>query len=394
MPIPTFDEILSKERLIINSDVLSPHYLPEKLLHRDKEISFIMKVIAPAIKKQAINNLFIYGKTGTGKTACMRYIMKEFEKYSNNSIMTYVNCKIYNSRYKVMQKSLKEIFPELDKLGFGIQFIYEKLLELLNSGRSIIMVLDEIDMVSDLDDLVYTITRANDESKIGHASIIGISNKLSFKERLDPRTKSSLCEVEMVFYSYNAQQLKDIIKQRVEIGFKPNVVEESAINLAAAITANDNGDARYALTLMLRAGQIAEQKGLSYISDKEIEEARKVVDNEIVGEVVKSLPEHQKLVLLAIAQLTIEKTKQQRLTNYDEDSFLSGEVYEKYCKICKSLNKQFRSARWYREYLHDLEMLGLITITETGKGIRGHSRLIKIGYIPERIIEMITWEMK
>ena len=38
------------------------------------------------------------------------------------------------------------------------------------------------------------------------------------------------------------------------------------------------------------------------------------------------------------------------------------------------------TARWYREYLNDLEMLGLITTVESGRGMRGHTRLIRPGY--------------
>lgn len=392
--MPSFEDILKRETIIINPSVLSPHYVPDKLLHRDAEIERIMVTIAPALKNQRISNLFIYGKTGTGKTACLKYVMNEFEKYAKNSKMIYVNCRVYNSRYKIMQRTLQELYTELDKMGFSIQYLYEKLIAYLNNGKSLIFVLDEIDMIKDLDDLIYTIIRANDETKSGHAAIIGISNKLSFKEKLDPRSKSSLCEVELVFYSYTAQQLQDILKQRVEMGFKPDSVDESAINLAAAITANDNGDARYALKLLLRAGEICERKGMKRLTDAEVDEARKIVDNEIIGEVVKSLPEHQKIVLLAIAQLTLEGTKQSRLGSYDNANFLSGEVYEHYGKLCKIYKKTMRSARWYREYIHDLEMLGLITVLETGKGMRGHSRFIKIGYLPEKIIEMITATIK
>jgi len=56
-------------------------------------------------------------------------------------------------------------------------------------------------------------------------------------------------------------------------------------------------------------------------------------------------------------------------------------VYENYEKICKKLfGKEPRSARWFRQYIDDLEMLGLVTTTFSGKGIRGNTRLIKIAY--------------
>jgi len=89
-------------------------------------------------------------------------------------------------------------------------------------------------------------------------------------------------------------------------------------------------------------------------------------------------------VLLAIANLALDKGKNTRLTSGtpdEDDSFLtSGEVYEAYCVVARKHRKPRRSARWYREYLNDLEMLGLITTVESGAGMRGRTRLIRIGY--------------
>ena len=66
-----------------------------------------------------------------------------------------------------MQRILKEYTPELEKAGFGLPFLYEKLIEAASKGEQVVLVLDEIDMVKDLDELVYTMTRSNDEMKKG-----------------------------------------------------------------------------------------------------------------------------------------------------------------------------------------------------------------------------------
>jgi cell division control protein 6 len=279
----------------------------------------------------------------------------------------------------------KELLPELDSMGFGLAMLYEKMSgEVLGRKLHLIAVLDEVDMVKDLDDLLYTLTRANDELPKGGISVIGISNKLTFKEQLDPRSRSSLCENEMVFPPYTATQLQSIIGQRAKMGFKPHVVEESAVNLASAITASESGDARYALKLLLKAGEIADEHGLKRITDKEVEDARRSVDTDVAFEAISTLPDHQQLVLLAIANLSLDKSKNTRLTTgtpEEDDSFLvSGEVYEEYARASRKHRKPRRSARWYREYLNDLEMLGLITTVESGAGMRGRTRLIRIGY--------------
>jgi len=384
-----FEKFLDKNSVFKNISVLSPHYIPKILPYREKQIEEIMSYIAPTLKNQKSRNILIYGKTGTGKTCSVKKIMEEFEKIQSNARMHYLNCRVYNSKYRVLQKVMKDYWPELEKAGFGLPFIYEKLLETLKQQRYLIVVLDEIDMVKDLDDLIYTLTRANDESGAGGLSIMGISNKLSFKENLDPRSKSSLNEVEIVFQPYTTEQLQKILEQRVEEGFQPNAVKQSAVNLAAALTAQENGDARYALKLLMRAGEIADEKKKNFVDDSDVEEARKRVETDIIAETINTLPEMHKITLHAIAKLSLNGSKYARLDGMAEGFLMSGEVYEEYERCCRQLRKKPRSLRWYKEYLNDLEMLGLVITTPSSKGIRGQTTLIKLGHEPE-IVYKIT----
>ncbi|MFA6489736.1 MAG: AAA family ATPase [Candidatus Micrarchaeia archaeon] len=413
--MPSFSEILSKPTVFSDRNVLSPHYIPDTLPFRDKEIEKIMVGLSPALKGERPRNMFIYGKTGTGKTCSVKHVLGKMGEYKEEGkpsphgskvdakagqtaqapyVSSYVNCKMFNSRYRVIQKITKDILPSLDSMGFGLAMLYEKMMaEVETSGRRLIVILDEVDTVKDLDDLLYTLTRANDELKQGSISIIGISNKLSFKEKLGQRSRSSLCENEMIFASYTPPQMQAIISQRAKMGFRPHVVDDSAINLAAAITGQDVGDARYALKLLQKAGEIADEKGISKITDKEVEEARRSVESDVAFEAISTLPDHQQLVLLAIANLSIDKGKNTRLTEgagEEDDSFLiSGEVYEEYSKVARKFRKPRRSARWYREYLNDLEMLGLITTIESGAGQRGRTRLIRIGYLATDVKKIV-----
>lgn len=393
--MPTFSEILNKATVFSNRDVLSPHFVPEILPYREKEIGKIMSGLSPALKGERPRNMFIYGKTGTGKTCSVRHVVAKFNEHKSSSKTCYVNCRMYNSRYRVIQKMAKELLPTMDSMGFGLAMLYEKIMHEVNTnGIHLVTILDEVDMVKDLDDLLYSLTRANDELPKGGISIIGISNNLKFKEQLDSRSKSSLCESEMVFAPYTSPQLQAIIKQRADMGFKRGTVSDGAVNLAAAITASETGDARYALKLLMKAGEIADEKGIEHISDHEVEDARRSVDKDVAFEAISTLPDHQQLVLLAIANLSLDKGKNTRLTassGEEDDSFLiSGEVYEEYCKTARKYRKPRRSARWYREYLNDLEMLGLITTLESGAGMRGRTRLIKIGHAAPDVQKIIT----
>ncbi|MCX8174621.1 MAG: orc1/cdc6 family replication initiation protein [Candidatus Micrarchaeota archaeon] len=391
--MPSFSEILSKPSVFADRNVLSPHYVPEALPFRENEIRRIMEGVSPALKKERPRNIFIYGKTGTGKTASVKHVMAQFERHAGPGSYCYINCRMYNSRYRVIQKIVKELLPSLDSMGFGLAMLYERMVQEISSKSIfLIVVLDEVDMVKDLDDLLYTLTRSNDELKSGGISIIGITNKLTFKEQLDSRSRSSLCENEFVFHPYTASQLQAILSQRARLGFKPGTADDSAINLAAALTAQESGDARYALKLLLKAGEIADEKAIRRITDREVEEARRSVDRDIAFEAISALPDHHQLVLLGIANLFIDKSKNTRLASSEEEDFFitSGEAYEAYARVCRRYRKPRRSSRWYREYLNDLEMLGLITTVESGAGMRGRTRLIRLGYSAaevKRIVE-------
>lgn len=379
------------ETIFKDRSVLSPHYIPSELPFRKKEIDEVFRTFLPAVSGHKPKNLFIYGKTGTGKTCSVKKAMEKLENMKGNASIIYINCRIYNSRYRIMQKILKQFMPELDKSGFGLPFLYEKLIDIMNRGVQLIIVLDEVDMVRDLDELVYTLTRSNDEAKSGGVSIIGISNKLSFKNELDPRSKSSLYENEMVFAPYTAPQLREILKQRAQLGINPGMVDDSAINLASAIAAQETGDARYALKLFEKAAEIAEYEGRKKITDLEVEAARKKVDVDLADETISTLPENHQLVLYAIAQLTLNGSKYSKLEIENETGFLmSGEVYEQYERTARLAGKRARSSRWYKEYLNDLETLGLITLTLSGRGLRGHTTLIKLGYDAKEMLKLLN----
>ena len=387
----SLSDLLTESKIFANREVLSPHYTPKKLILREKEINNIEKALAPALKGERGRNLFIYGKTGSGKTSCTKYVIEEVKEIPNTKAkISYINCRIYNSRYRALSKVVSDHLPTYARRGYGAVDLYEKLTSWIEEDSKIlVIVLDEIDMVKDLDDLVYTLTRMNSDIKAGGVALIGISNKVSFKEVLDPRSLSSLYETELVFPPYYAPDLYAIIKDRVHIGFKSDVINEDVLHLIASTAAKEGGDARLSLKILSKAGEIAEEKDLTKISIKEAEEAVKIAENDIVYDIIGTLPEHHKLVLYSIAILTQSGGSYKKLTDGIDTYLFSGEVYHRYKSITESLHKDPKSERWYRKYLSELEMQGLIQAFESGKGIRGHTKLIKLMYPSQKTRDVL-----
>jgi len=316
-------------------------------------------------------------------------------------LVSYINNKVHDSKYRVLVKLLKDLWEQrkdyFDEKNINVHdsgvpptILYERLLEFVKSeGVGVLVILDEVDAIKDLDSLLYTLTRANDELNRGFIGILGISNNLFFKRDLDPRSKSTLCEEELVFPPYNAKQLATILRDRVKMGFKEDVIEDAAIRLVAAIASKEGGDARYALRLLRKSGEIGESKEGGVVSAAVVEEAKQDVEEDIVFESLNTLPEHQRILLLALANLS--ENDQKDLVGEKRTQFMSGEVYEEYRKICKKLPPEKpRSMRWVREYLNDLEMLGFISMQFSGKGTRGQTRLIELGEDPTKIKKFTT----
>ncbi len=391
----TLNEMLAESKIFAKREALSPHYMPKHLISRAKEINSIEKALAPSLKGERGRNLFIYGKTGTGKTLCTRYVLDEIKMIPNgHAKISYINCKIYNSRYRVLNKIVGDNLPAYAKRGYGTVDLYEKLTSWIEEDTKILVViLDEIDVVKDLDDLIYTLARINSDIRSGGVTTVGISNRVSFKETLDPRSLSTLYETEIVFPPYYATDLYEILKDRSAVAFKPGVVGDDVLHYIAATSAKESGDARLSLKVMSKAGEIAEEHGSNTVTIEDATSALKIADNEIVYDMIGTLPLHHQLVLYSIAVLTKGGGSYKKLTDGSDVYLFSGEVYSRYKSISESMKKEPKSERWYRKYISELAMEGLIASLESSKGIRGHTKLIKLMYPADKTKSVLEGQL-
>jgi archaeal cell division control protein 6 len=396
-----FYEYLNKNSVFINKNKISPHYVPEKLPFRDEQIKELSLWLSPSLKKEKPHNVFIYGKVGTGKTSAVRHVVNQLDTISKENKLSlytiYLNCRNYQTKHAVLFNCVQIFNPDKNFVGYSKSFIYDKFLTYIRENNlNFVIVLDEIDKIKDreIDDLIYTLSRSNDELDVGSSvTMIGISNNLFFMSRLDPRTKSSLCEQEAVYPPYNAEELKEILKQRVELAFSEGVVQDSAINAAAAMAAKESGDARTALMLLLKAGEIADMNKKEMVTDKEVMKAKDKVEQEIIKSMVLTLPVQLQLVLFAITEKSDSPKGILKIDGSFEDNVLySGEIYDAYTVLTKKYGEKPVSMRWFREYINELETYGFISTTQSGKGIKGNTTLIKLGIDSNSIKNLLEAE--
>jgi len=378
-----FERYVSESYIFTNRDVLSHDFIPSQLPHREGEILRLGSILAPSLRKMKCSNVFIYGKTGTGKTAVSKYVLsrlsKKSEEIGGNVKVCYVNCRVAGTEYRIAASICSFLGVNIPFTGLSTAEVLNRFTVRIREVKAhLITVLDEIDVLVKGygDRLLYELTRINENLGAGRVSLIGISNDLYFKELLDPRVLSSLSEEEVVFKPYTASQLKDILLQRAKLAFKPGALTDSALNLCAALAASEHGDARRALDLLRIAGELAERDNAEKVEDRHIKEAQKRIEHDRVFEALSSLPLHSKIILHVL--YSADKAGKKGVT--------TGELYDKYLSTCSQLGVENLTSRRVGGLLNELDMLGVVNAQIVNLGRYGRTKQIKIK-VPAKILE-------
>jgi cell division control protein 6 len=347
-----------KNSLFINRRFLHPSYLPDVLPHREKEISNLTSVLVPALRDETPSNVFIYGKTGTGKTAVTKFVGKELLKKGGETSkkvnFIYINCEVVDTQYRLLQNIANHLIDSWSEripfTGWSTDEVFAKLKQMIEKeGGVTVIILDEVDKLKG-DEALYNLSRINTDLKKGKVSIVGLSNDLKFTEFLDPRIKSSLGEENMIFPPYDADELQDILRQRVEIALKPDTIDEDVVPLCSALAAQEHGDARRALDLLRMSAELAERSKSLKITKKHVRLAQNKIEIDRIIEVIRMLPYQSKLILKAVLQNI--KTPSDLTTVND--------VYHTYKKLCNETKTNQLTIRRVRDLTTELDMLGVL----------------------------------
>jgi cell division control protein 6 len=371
-----FDKFVNNPGIFKDREVLRHDYLPERLPHREDQIRRLGETVAPALKGARSSNLFIYGKTGTGKTAVTRHVLSRLEfraKEFNAPVrFSFVNCRIAGSDYRVFANLCQSVGVVAPFTGLSVGEVFDRFRAGLDTGEIIlIIVLDEADALvkGRGDTLLYELTRINETLRRSKVSIIGISNDLRFKEYLDPRVLSSLSEEEMVFKPYDAGELRSILSERARMAFCDGVLSDAALGLCAALAAAEHGDARRALDLLRVAGEVAERKGARVVAEEHVRDAERRIEYNRVFEGLQNLTLHSKLVVLSVYHLGRANCR----------GAMTGEISEVYDELCAELGVAPLTQRRVSTLLNELDAMGLVNAKVVSMGRYGRTKKIRLG---------------
>jgi cell division control protein 6 len=317
MRIKSFSDVIQRYSIYQNPEVLEKGYVPETLdqvLHREEFIELYILSLQGALKGYIPNNIILKGERGLGKTLITDLVtdnlMDTAQSLGINVHVIKIRCEDVSASANVLReinsKMPRKEGIKLEKKGMSIDNNFLYFCKLYNDYDGIlILVLDEINHLAE-PDLLNRFARLKEN---GHTKknvcVIGITNDVKFYENLSPNTKAAFDKNNIRIPQYKAYQLKDIIKKRVELGLKEGVIEESLIDLTAALAAQE-GDARKGIAIIRKAAELVDLSNRNIITEKDIREAELLIQQDEYKEYIMTISVEKKKILYSLATESIE----------------------------------------------------------------------------------------
>ncbi len=400
------DQFKRESFIIRDKNPLEDDYQPAELEEREDQLNTYATTLRPVIQGWQPNNVFLYGVTGVGKTAVTHYILRSLqesaEQYDDVDLdIIELNCNGITSSYQVAVNLLNEIRDPkhpvttvslnrdpLSETGYPKKRVFNELIGDLDAiGGTILVILDEIDNIGSDDDILYELPRARSQLGIdAKLGVIGISNDFKFRDNLSPKVKDTLCEEEILFPPYDANELRNILRQRADVALYDGVLSRDVIPLCAAFGAQDSGSARQALRLFRKTVEIAETEALgggdAMAVERHVRMAEEDIQKEQVVQGMSELTRHGQYVLLTVCSLaargeTPERTKL---------------IYKHYREVASGFDADPLKRRRVHDHLSDLELHGVLRLVDSGGG-RGNYNMYELDVSLSSALEALEAEL-
>ncbi|WP_296804570.1 ORC1-type DNA replication protein [uncultured Methanobrevibacter sp.] len=341
------DILMYDESLFQNINAFDPDYMPQNYNFRDTQMEAMAMAIRPAIRGGQPSNAIVLGSPATGKTTAIRKVFELVEK-------------------TIYKKMFGHIPPET---GVPFSRIYDQIMkDLQRNEKSLVIALDDVNYLfqsKSANKVFYDMLRAYEEYPGVRTAIFAILSDLEFKYAFDKNVNTVFIPQEITFPLYSYSEIEDILKNRAEAGFFPEVLSDEVLEQVAMYT-YENGDLRTGINLLKSCGNIAEADASREITLEHFEKAIDSLVSINVSETIKSLNDVEKNLLKIIA-------------DYD-GIYTAGELTELFKQKTGSSYASFNRA------LDKLEFVRLIDIKFTGKGVKGNSREIILRFNPDNYV--------
>ncbi|QSG16386.1 orc1/cdc6 family replication initiation protein [Halapricum desulfuricans] len=354
----------------------------DRIVGRDEQLEDIITYLRPALQGNRPPNMLLYGPSGTGKSLIINAVCQQVLELANSQGDQFgvikINCQTIKSHDRAVYRLAKNAADEADvdvgipASGISTDQKLTRFYEILsNNFDSVIIILDEIDLLvgrqRDPNDepayskLLYQLSRASQLGHIeGHVSVAALTNDPRFMEDLDGRAESSFNPQDIVFPDYDANQLQAILERRRD-AYQDDVLEDGIIPLSSAFAAQDHGDARKAIDLFRKAGEIADREGEDTVCEAHVRDAQKEAERDRTLTQMQGLSTQKKLSLYATAVVPVYS---QRNLN----AVPSTVAYRVYQYLTDHLDADEKSRDSYLRYMSEAETYNFVTSEKRGRG--------------------------
>ena len=361
---------------------LDINYVPYRLPHRDAELRLLAEFFSFMLKTQGrmAQRVIITGDVGTGKTVISqrfgKNITREADRRKISLRYVHVNCREYRGSLFLILHHVVSIFhPNFPRRGYSAEELLRILLQVLDEQNThVILTLDEFESLVEREgsEAVYKLTRLQEirMNKPQRVSLICILRSLRAIEGLDASTRSTLQSNIIHLERYSEQQLMNILNDRVSLAFKPLTVPEDTLGLIAELAFSENGNTRFGIELLWRAGKYADAEDLGIVAPECVRKAVSSIYAVMRKSDLASLSHHEKLFLIGIA----------RLFKGSQKAYASlTEAERAYAVVCEEFDVQPHSHTQLWKYLQMLSALGIVKKKVSAAGSRGRSTIV---YLP------------
>ncbi|MBY8998908.1 MAG: orc1/cdc6 family replication initiation protein [Candidatus Thorarchaeota archaeon] len=204
--------------------LFDPYYVPNKLLHRDRELTTVNGMYRDSVEDEYGVNCLVHGISGVGMTVFSRYFLTRLVPEQFNSHTVYVDAK-HKDPLEIVSELNDKIHRETNRpitVAFDLDVLWMQFKRTAaTTDKRTIFVIDNIDETNE--DVYAKVARLSKEIQ---ASTIGVLNSHDYRLLTKlPATHMSY-DFEIPLDTYTQSQLYDIVRMRVEDTFPNQVTEE------------------------------------------------------------------------------------------------------------------------------------------------------------------------
>ncbi|NHX34907.1 MULTISPECIES: ORC1-type DNA replication protein [Halolamina] len=369
------DGMLSWDESVFRDEsVFEVDYVPETFKHRESQLESLKYALRPAVRGSRPLNTVIRGPPGTGKTTAVQKLFGELGVEAPNVRTVRVNCQVDSTRYAVFSRLFQSVFDyEPPSSGVSFKKLFEQVTDrLVEEDEVLIVALDDVNYLfyeNEASDTMYSLLRAHETHAGARIGVVVVSSDLSLSvmDELDSRVQSVFRPEDIYFPPYDAPEIVDILRERVERGFHEGVLSAPELDRVAELTA-ESGDLRVGIDLLRRAGLNAEMRGSRTVSEEDIEDAYERSKYVHLARSLRELSESERALVRVVAEHAGEQ---------------AGDVYEAFHQ-----ETDLGYTR-YSEIVKKLEQLGVLETEYADVEGRGRSRSLSLAYEPEAVLDRL-----